>query len=553
MIFSAKQLNIWSRRLVALEKLLLSLLLSSMVLLATTQILLRNGFSSGISWADPALRLSVLWIAMLGAMAASREGHHIHIDVLSRYLPDRAKGISKFITDSFSALICAVLAWHAGYTQRPAATPAGTEHMSWLSLLLIILALMGAPLFVIISAGALLGFYQADIDLSVVAIEFFRIAEMPVLLAIPFFTFAGYLLSESNAPQRLVGLTRALLGWMPGGLAMVSLVACAFFTAFTGASGVTIVAIGALLYPALTQAGYKDNFSLGLVTTSGSLGLLFAPALPLILYAIIAQQMGLGEPISIDDMFLAGILPGLLMLGLLMLWSLWNSRGRKLNTFSWAEAGSALRESIWEIPLPFIVLGGIYSGYFAISEAAAVTALYVLIVEVFILREISLRQLPNVMHESMLLVGGILIILGASLASTNYLIDAEVPAHLFEMLHNLVSDKLTFLILLNLFLLLLGTMLDIFSALVLIVPLLLPVALGYGIDPVHLGIIFLANMQIGYFTPPVGMNLFIASYRFGKPVLQLYRATLPWFLILFAAVLIITYWPGLSLWLTGRG
>jgi len=425
--------------------------------------------------------------------------------------------------------------------------------MTWLSLLLIILALMGAPLFVIIAAGALLGFYQADIDLSVVAIEFFRISEMPVLLAIPFFTFAGYLLSESRAPQRLVRLTRALLGWMPGGLAIVSLVACAFFTAFTGASGVTIVALGALLYPALTQAGYENNFSLGLVTTSGSLGLLFAPALPLILYAVIAQQMGMAEPISIDDMFLAGIFPGLLMLGLLMLWSLWNSRGRKLNTFSWAEAGNALRESAWEIPLPIIALAGIYSGYFAISEAAAVTALYVLIVEVFILREISLRQLPTVMQESMLLVGGILIILGASLASTNYLIDAEIPTRLFDMLHDLVSDKLTFLILLNLFLLLLGTMLDIFSALVLIIPLLLPVALGYGIDPVHLGIIFLANMQIGYFTPPVGMNLFIASYRFGKPVLQLYRATLPWFFILFTAVLIITYWPALSLILTGRG
>lgn len=425
--------------------------------------------------------------------------------------------------------------------------------MIWLSLLLLTLALMGAPLFIIIGAGALLGFYQADIDLSVVAIEFFRIAEMPVLLAIPFFTFAGYLLSESKAPIRLVRLTRALLGWMPGGLAMVSLVACAFFTAFTGASGVTIVAIGALLYPALTQAGYSDNFSLGLVTTSGSLGLLFAPALPLILYAVIAQQMGVGEPISINDMFLAGIIPGLLMLGLLMLWSLWNSRGWKLNVFSRAEAGSALRESAWEIPLPIIVLAGIYSGYFAISEAAAVTALYVLIVEVFIHREISLRQLPRIMHESMLLVGGILIILGASLASTNYLIDAEVPVRLFETLHNLVTDKLTFLILLNLFLLLLGTMLDIFSALVLIIPLLLPIALGYGIDPVHLGIIFLANMQIGYFTPPVGMNLFIASYRFNKPVLQLYRATLPWFFILFTAVLVITYWPGLSLWLSGRG
>ncbi len=419
-------------------------------------------------------------------------------------------------------------------------------------LLLLLLALFGAPLFSIIAASAMLGFQRSDIDLSVVAIEFYRIAETPVLLAIPLFTFAGYLLSESDAPKRLVRLTQALLGWLPGGLAMVALLACALFTAFTGASGVTIVALGALLYPALTQAGYRENFSLGLVTTSGSLGLLFAPALPLILYAVIAQQLGIGGNITVDAMFLAGILPGLLMLALLVAWSLWSSRGLPLSRFSSHEALAALRESLWELPLPLVVLGGVYSGYFAISEAAAVTALYVLIVEVGIKREISLRRLPGVMRESMVLVGGILVILGVSLASTNYLIDAEVPSRLFDWIRGLVSDQLTFLILLNLFLLILGTMLDIFSALVLMVPLLLPVAIGYDIDPVHLGIIFLANMQIGYFTPPVGMNLFIASYRFNKPILQLYRATLPWFLILLVAVLIITYWPALSLLLPGR-
>ncbi|MES9899739.1 MAG: TRAP transporter large permease subunit [Sedimenticola sp.] len=419
-------------------------------------------------------------------------------------------------------------------------------------LLLLILALLGAPLFTIIAASAMLGFYHSEVDLSVVAIEFFRIAEMPILLAIPLFTFAGYLLGESKAPQRLVRLTQALLGWMPGGLAIVSLIACALFTAFTGASGVTIVALGALLYPALTQSGYKENFGLGLVTTSGSLGLLFAPALPLILYAVIAQQLGIGGGITVNAMFLAGILPGLLMLALLSLWSIYNSRGQDAVPFNRSEALAAARDAGWEIPLPLLVLGGIYSGFFAISEAAAVTVLYLFIVEVLIKREISLRQLPKVMRESMIMVGGILVILGLSLASTNYLIDAEVPARLFETLQSLVSNKLTFLILLNIFLLALGTLLDIFSALVLVLPLLLPIAIGYGIDPVHFGIIFLANMQIGYFTPPVGMNLFIASYRFNKPVMQLYRATLPWFLILLVAVLIITYWPGLSLWLPGR-
>ncbi|MES9969400.1 MAG: TRAP transporter large permease subunit [Candidatus Thiodiazotropha sp.] len=417
---------------------------------------------------------------------------------------------------------------------------------------LILLALFGAPLFTIIGASALWGFYQSDIDLSVVVIEFFRLDEMPVLLAIPLFTFAGYLLSESGAPHRLVRLTHALLGWFPGGMAFVALVACALFTAFTGASGVTIVALGALLYPALREAGYRQGFSLGLVTTSGSLGLLFAPALPLILYAVVAQQLGIGGSITVDEMFLAGLLPGLLMLLILLAWALWSGRKLPLNEFTLDEAKSAIREAAWEIPLPIILLGGIYSGYFALSEAAAVTAVYVFVVEVFIHREIPFKQLPKVMREAMLLVGGILIIFGLSMASTNYLIDADLPSQLFDWLHEWVEDPLTFLILLNLFLLALGTMLDIFSALVLMVPLLLPIAIEYGIDPVHLGIIFLANMQIGYFTPPVGMNLFIASYRFDKPIAEIYRATLPWFILLFGAVLIITYWPTLSLALLER-
>ncbi|MDG2049478.1 MAG: TRAP transporter large permease subunit [Myxococcota bacterium] len=419
------------------------------------------------------------------------------------------------------------------------------------SLLLVLAALAGAPLFAVIAASAMLGFAREDVDLSVVAIEIYRLAEMPVLLAIPLFTFAGYLLGESQAPGRLVRLTHALLGWLSGGLAIVSLAACALFTAFTGASGVTIVALGALLYPALKEAHYPDRFSLGLITTSGSLGLLFAPALPLILYGVVAQQMNLDPPVKIDDLFAAGLLPGLLMVVLLSVYSIWRVRGevRTSSEFSFAEAGRALRESAWEIPLPLVVLGGIYSGFFALSEAAAVTALYVLVVEVGIRREIPLKKLPSVMRESMVLVGAILIILGVSLASTNYLIDAEVPTQLFELIRERIQSKLTFLILLNIFLLVLGMMLDIFSALVIVVPIILPIAIGYGIHPVHLGIIFLANMQIGYITPPVGMNLFISSYRFDRSVLDVYRATVPFFLILLFAVLVITYWPGLSLFL----
>jgi tripartite ATP-independent transporter DctM subunit len=412
-------------------------------------------------------------------------------------------------------------------------------------LLLLLFALLGTPLFAVIAAGAVLAFARADVDQIAVVMEIYRIADTPVLLAIPLFTFAGFILGESRAPHRLVRLSDALLGWMPGGLAVIALVTCALFTAFTGASGVTIVAMGALLYPALRDAGYRENFSLGLVTTSGSLGLLFAPSLPLILYGIVAE-------VSVDRLFIAGILPGALMVLALGLWSF--REGRFLQraaveklVFSAREAVSSIKAAAWELPLPIIVLGGVYTGFFAVSEAAAVTVVYVLIVEVLIYREIELRRLPGIMRESMVLVGGILVILGASLASTNAMIDAQIPMKLFDFVTAHVSSKLTFLVLLNLFLLVLGTMLDIFSALVIVVPLLLPLAAGYGIEPIHLGMIFLANMQIGYCTPPVGMNLFIASYRFDKPVVTLYRATLPWLLILLACVLLITYWPWLSL------
>ena len=417
--------------------------------------------------------------------------------------------------------------------------------------LLIVFALMGAPLFTVIIAAAMYGFHLSEIDLSVMAIELYRIADTPILLALPLFTFAGYILGESNTSQRLVTLTRAFLGWMPGGLAIVAFVVCALFTAFTGASGVTIVAMGALLYPALTQAGYTDHFSLGLVTTSGSLGLLLPPSLPLILYGIIAQQMSGGEQVSIENLFLAGLFPALLMIVMLSIWSVWANRGNKvpLTPFSVKNCLSALKAAGWEVPLPLFVFFGIYSGYFAVSEAAAVTAMYVLVVEVLIYREISLKKLPCIIRESMVMVGGILLILGVSLALTNYLIDAEAPMKLFKFCETFVSSKLVFLILLNIFLLILGAMLDIFSAIIIMVPLILPVALEYGIHPVHLGIIFLANMQIGYFTPPVGMNLFIASYRFKKPIDEIYRATIPFMLVLLLSVLIITYWPQLSLFL----
>jgi tripartite ATP-independent transporter DctM subunit len=408
--------------------------------------------------------------------------------------------------------------------------------------LLLVLALLGVPLFVIIAAGAMLGFAQEQIDLSVLGIEFFGLSETPVLVAIPLFTFAGFLLSEGQAPRRLVRLSQALLGWLPGGLAMISLAVCALFTAFTGASGVTIIALGALLVPALAEAGYESRFNLGLITTSGSLGLLFAPSLPLILYGVVAGA-------SIDDLFRAGILPGALMVAALCIYSYWKNRHLEApaRPASLKELLGAIAEAKWELPLPVVVLGGIYSGFFAVSEAAAVTALYVSVIELLVLREIRWRELPRIVREAMVLVGAILVILGTSLASTNYLIDMQVPQKLFEVISAYVAGPKTFLLALLVFLLILGALLDIFSAIVLVVPLILPVALSYGIHPIHLGIVFLGAMELGYLTPPVGLNLFISSSRFDKDIMEVYLATVPFLLVLFVSVVVITYWPALSL------
>jgi len=422
--------------------------------------------------------------------------------------------------------------------------------MTSLSILAIIaLAVSGAPIFVVILAAAMVGFYATDIPLEVIAIEVYRIADTPLLVALPLFTLTGYILAESNTSKRLVNVSQALIGWAPGSLSIVGFITCALFTAFTGASGVTIVAMGALLYPALQQVGYSQRFSLGLITSSGSLGLLLAPSLPLILYGIIAQQMGVGEPFTISDLFIAGAIPALLMIVMLSAYSLWSNRHQNIErqAFDMGRLKSALWEAKWEIPLPFIVLFGIYGGFFAVSETAAVATLYVVIVEMFIYREIPFKSIPALLQKSMMMVGGIILILAVSLALTNFLIDAEVPDRLFDAIQARVSSKLGFLILLNIFLLALGAILDIFSAIVIIVPLILPIAVSYGIHPVHLGIIFLANMQIGYFTPPVGMNLFIASYRFKKPVTELYKACIPFMLVLLVALLLITYIPALSL------
>jgi tripartite ATP-independent transporter DctM subunit len=417
--------------------------------------------------------------------------------------------------------------------------------------LLVVLALaaLGMPLFAVIAAVALLGFHAAGYDLISVAVEYYRLGDKPGLIAIPLFTLAGYLLGESGTPRRLVRLSMAFLGGLPGGLAIVAIVACAFFTAFTGASGMTIVAIGAFLYPALVRANYPRDYSLGLVTSSGSLGLLFPPSLPLILFGFVAGQLATTPAVNVQDLFVAGLMPGALMIIVLALHAMWVGRSlpRAVGGFDRAEAWAALKDAKWELPLPVIVLGGIYSGQFAASEAAAITTLYVLVVTVGIKREIPLRQLPATMSEAMRLVGAILIILGAAGALSNWLVDQEVPNRLFELSRTHVHSAWLFLLVLNVALLLVGMFVDIFSAIVILTPLLVPVAIGYGIHPVHFGIVMLANLQIGYFMPPAGMDLFIAAYRFETGILTLAKACLPFFLLVGGALMVITWWPWLSL------
>lgn len=413
-----------------------------------------------------------------------------------------------------------------------------------LVILIVLLATLGLPLFAALGAGGLLATHQAELDPAVLIIELNRLASSPNLTAIPLFTLAGVILAAGGAPQRLIRLFNALIGWLPGGLAGVALFACAFFTAFSGASGVTILALGGLLFPMLMSVGYPQRFSLGLLTSSGSIGLMFPPSLPVLLYGIVAG-------VNIDDLFLAGAIPGLLLLVMITLYSM--VLGVRLRIprqpFTAEALQQALREGVWDILLPVGVVWGIFGGFVTVSEASACTAAYVLVLETSIHRSLSLRrQLFPILRETSVLVGSILIILGVAMGLTNLLIDAQIPMHLLAWMRDNIESQLQFLLLLNIVLLIVGAMMDIFSAIVVLVPLILPLALQFGVDPVHLGIIMLANLEIGYCTPPVGINLFIASQRFQKPILTLFLSTLPFLGIMLLWLAILTYIPQLSTW-----
>jgi tripartite ATP-independent transporter DctM subunit len=410
--------------------------------------------------------------------------------------------------------------------------------------LLFLLALLGLPLFVALAGGGLLATFNAGLDPALLAVELNRLASSPYLASIPLFTFAGVVLAAGGAPERMIQLFNAMVGWLPGGMAGVTLTSCAFFTAFSGASGVTILALGGLMFPMLLHAGYNERFTLGLLTTSGSLGLLFAPSLAILIYGIVAS-------VSIDKLFLAGMVPGLLLMLILGLYCLYVGRKTAVprHRFSVAILGRAVREGIWDILLPVGIIVGIFGGYVTISEASACTAAYVLLLEGVIHKEIHLgKHLPELLRDAAILVGSILIILSVAMGLTNLLIDAQIPMKILDWMELHVDSQLHFLMLLNVFLLIVGCMMDIFSATVVVVPLLLPIAASYGVDPIHLGIIFLANLEIGYSTPPVGINLFIASQRFGRPVLSLFLAAIPFLALMLCWLIMITYVPYFSLW-----
>ncbi len=404
-------------------------------------------------------------------------------------------------------------------------------------------AVLGMPIFAVIGGLAALLFWYEYTPVTAVPLAAYQLSGQPLLPAIPLFTLGGYILAEGGASQRLVRVFSTWLGWLPGGLAVTTTVAFAFFTSFTGASGVTILSLGGLILPVLVKSRYSREFSLGLMTASGSIGLLFPPSLAVILYGVYSRT-------PLNELFLGGLIPGCLLVGLVAAWGVRHGRiaERGQRKFEPAQARAAMREAKWELLLPLVVIGGIFSGIATLVEAAAVTVLYAFVVECFVYRDLSLRTgVPKLAVECCTLVGGVLLILGVALGFTNYLIDAQVPDLALEWVQSHIESKLVFLLALNILLLIVGCMMDIFSAILVVVPLIAPMAAAYGVDPVHLGIIFLANLELGYLTPPVGMNLFLASYRFGIPLTKVYRSVLPFLLIMFGGVLLITYLPFLTL------
>ena len=586
------------------EDLVLALALAAVVLLPISDIVLRP-FQTGISGSTALTQHFTLVIGMLGGAVAAREGRMLSISTADAFLKGFWKSAFAVFSHGVAAAIAICLAeagrqwiateieagaelafgvplWvvqavlplgfgvvalrslrHApdGWRGRLAATgiaalvlilalypPLDPAHLVWPALIVLgIATLAGAPIFVSLGGAALILFWGQGETIASLPVDHYRLVTNPTLPTIPLFTLAGYFLAEGGASKRLIRVFRALFGSIRGGPAIVTAIVCAFFTSFTGASGVTILALGGLLMPILLAAGYKERTALGLVTGAGSLGLLLPPCLPLILYAIVAK-------VPMQDMFLGGVLPGTLLVVMVAWWGIRQGprEAEHRVAFSWGEARAALWDAKWELLLPAVALVALFGGFATPVEASALTALYAFGIEVFVYRDLPLvKGTTKVLAECGLVIGGVLMILGVALGFTNYLIFADIPTQILESITANIESPLMFLLLLNIFLLLVGCLMDVFSAIVVVVPLIVPLGEHYGIEPVHLGIVFLANLELGYLTPPVGMNLFLASYRLNKPMGEVYRSVVPMLVVLFIGVLAITYAPWLTTWLPG--
>ncbi len=577
-----------------------------MALLPVLELVLRTFFGTGIPGNSGYVQNLTLWVGFLGAMIASRERRHLSLSTGMVSLSPRLDRTTDMLAAAVSAMVACGLSWASfqfvraemesparigdwlpiwmaeavlpvafavialrfvaqagGWRERalvslavPAAAAIGfllepyAPQLVWPGVAgLAAAAVLGAPIFVILGGAALIFFFADGVPVAAIPVEIYSIAVSPVIPALPLFTLAGFVLAEGGSSRRLVRLFRALFGWMPGGLAIATTLVCAFFTTFTGASGVTILALGGLLLPVLLSNGYGERFSVGLLTSTGSIGLLFPPSLAVILYAVVAH-------VPIPDLFVAGIVPGILMVAAVCLFGVYAARRAQAprSRFDPREAAAALWESKWEVMLPVVVVGSIFGGFSTLTEAAAITAVYALIVETAVHRDLHpTRDLPGVLVGCITLIGGVLMILGVAMGLTNYLVDAQVPMKAAAWVTAHIESRTLFLLALNLSLLAVGCLMDIFSATVVVVPLILPVGLAFGIDPLHLGIIFLVNLQLGYLTPPVGMNLLIAAFRFDRPLLEVCRNALPFLLVLLVVLILVTYVPGLVIGAGGPG
>jgi len=576
-----------------------------MVLLPLAEIVARGVFHTGVRGSTPLVQHLTLWVAFLGSALAARENRLLSFGTKELLQRTRWSRPVQIAASTYSALISGLL-FRAGIEFFLLEKDAGTMvtigvpvwvaqlvipvaflliglRLAWfadpgkvgklialagliggmvlsqyyevldgapgwpVALAVLLATMAGSPIFAILGGMGALFFMLEGVQPAAVLAEAYRMSVSPTLPAIPLFTLVGFFLAESGASTRLLRFFRAFVGWFPGGTAVVTTVLCAFFTVVTGGSGVTILALGGLLLPALLKDGYRERFSVGLLTGAGSLGLLFPPALPLILYGIVAQ-------ISIQELFIAGLVPGIVLVVLVAAWGVREGIRAKVprQRFKPAEARAAAWEAKWELLLPVVALGAIFSGYATLVEAATVTVAYAFVVTVFIHRDVSLtRDVPRILVQCLAVIGGVLLILASAMGFSSWLVDAEIPSMLLDWVMENIHSPWVFLLVLNLFLLAVGAFLDIFSATVVTVPLIVPMAEAFGINPIHLGIIFVANLELGYLTPPVGLNLFFASYRFDKPLLSVYRSTLPILLILGVGVLIITYAPPLFALLRG--